>query len=234
MEKFKKIIRIIVILFIAMTAMILLGIIGSNTSFAKGNDLGTEKTIAMELEQNEIIANETKNFLEGFYKNVLNKNIVAEKLTADTVQVLFKEIDDMYPTNMPIKGNIEISTYYKGSGRLYHEAIDIRSIVGTKVFSTISGYVKEVHYQDSSSMHGYGTYVVIANALFSAKFAHLGKILVKKNQLVNKDQLLATVGLTGNSRGVNLHFETIQNADMKDPLSYISKDTLMKNLIVKK
>ena len=46
---------------------------------------------------------------------------------------------------------------------------------------------------------------------------HLDEILVKENQLVEKGQVIGTVGSTGKSTGAHLHWSILVNNTYIDP-----------------
>ena len=212
-----KIVKVFVLLFVSMLSVYTLEIISASASFANDNAKN-------ELIENEAITAESKKFLSDFYMPVFQKNIDINKLSADSMRVLFSELSNMCPTIVPIKENIKINSkfgYRKLPVAKFHTGIDIHAIYGENVYSTMSGYVDETGYEDIYG-HGYGNYIVVKNEIgFKTRYAHLEKILIKKNQQIIKGQLIGTVGLTGNSTGVNLHYEIIQNDVFRDPQIYI-------------
>lgn len=218
-----KVVRMFVVILVSLLSIYTLEIVAASTSFAIGRDSVEE----YEAKNNKMIAEESKKFLSEFYKPVFEKEIDVNKLSPDSIKQLFSELLNLCPTSPPIKEKVEISSkfgYRKLPSPEFHKGIDIRAVYGQKVYSTMSGTVTEIGYEDSYS-HGYGNYILMKNEIgFETRYAHLQKISVKKGQNVQKNQLLGTVGLTGNSTGVNLHYEVIQGNDAKDPQKFILMD----------
>lgn len=228
-----KIIRIIVVLLIVFLSIYTIEILSAGTSFALGSD--NKSKFESEFESNKMIVKESKKFLTGFYAPIFDKDLDANKLTPDSIKILFSELLNLCPTSIPVKEKLEIASKYgyrKYPYSEFHKGIDIRAIYGEKVYSTMNGIVDEIGYEDSYS-HGYGNYILLKNEIgFKTRYAHLEKMLVKKGQRVEKNQLLGTVGLTGNSTGVNLHYEVIQDGETKNPQQFIimgMKDSLKNN-----
>jgi murein DD-endopeptidase MepM/ murein hydrolase activator NlpD len=70
----------------------------------------------------------------------------------------------------------------------------------------------------------YGNAVIIDHRNgYQTLYAHLSKISVKKGDVVEKGDRLGTMGSTGRSTGVHLHFEVIVNGNEKNPMSYLRK-----------
>lgn len=223
-----KIAKIFIILFAIMLSIYTLEIISANISLAN-NDANT----TIESTDNKLIATESKKFLSDFYGPVFQKNIDVNKLSADSIKKLYSELLNMCPTKGPINEDEIISSKFgfrKTPFARFHNGIDIKAIYGESVYSTMSGTIENVGYAQ-----GYGNNILIKNEIgFETRYAHLDKMLVTKGQKIEKNQLIGTVGLTGNSTGVNLHYEVIQNNDFKDPQIYIlmgtrniSKDTMV-------
>lgn len=94
--------------------------------------------------------------------------------------------------------------------RTFHHGIDIRAPQGTPVRAVRAGNVTFA-FKD---MRGGGGLMVDVSTLILVggkrvtRYAHLQKILVKKNDTVKKGQIIGLVGSTGFSTGPHLHFET--------------------------
>lgn len=96
----------------------------------------------------------------------------------------------------------------RGSLGGYHMAIDIACERGTNIFAAESGTVVQCEWTD----YGYGYYVEIDHGMvdgFSLRtlYAHNSELLVDVGQYVEKGDLIALSGSTGNSTGPHLHFE---------------------------
>lgn len=130
-------------------------------------------------------------------------------------------------TNLPFTGKFKITKFYGVPGNYkakYHTGIDIVGISNSNVYSVCDGTVKEIHNIDDNS---YGKYVkIIDNATQKIfLFAHLDKIFVKKNTLVNRLSIIGKMGSTGNSSGPHTHIElrsaTDKYGEDENPANYM-------------
>jgi murein DD-endopeptidase MepM/ murein hydrolase activator NlpD len=224
MKKIKALIRIVITILSVALVFGLLGLVGSTMSTANGES--TNKNSLLEYENNELT--ETKNiygnFMTEIYPVIIGENIDFNKLPVDSIQKYLNQILNLYPNISPIKtiDSIHVSSKFGWrtnpvSGvKHMHTGIDIDMPLGTEIHSTMSGIVEEVIF---TPKNGYGKYVVIKNTLgFTTLYAHLNKINVKKGQEIVKNQVIGTLGATGNVTGPNLHYEIFQTGDRKNPL----------------
>ncbi|MDP3011146.1 MAG: peptidoglycan DD-metalloendopeptidase family protein [Candidatus Hydromicrobium sp.] len=102
-----------------------------------------------------------------------------------------------------------------------HKGVDIANDVGTNIHATASGVVIYAGWHGS-----YGRKVIIYHgpglndATYSTVYAHLSKIYVKVGDEVTKDDVIGTMGNTGNSTGVHLHYEVLVNGVPKNPMDF--------------
>ena len=95
-----------------------------------------------------------------------------------------------------------------------HTGIDFSAPIGTPVLAAATGIASKVVEADP----GYGNYVeILHNKGWVTKYAHLNQVLIKQNQMVNKGDLIGTVGNTGRSTGSHLHFELLSEGVPIDP-----------------
>ena len=67
-------------------------------------------------------------------------------------------------------------------------------------------------------LFGLGNFVEVSHENgFKSKYAHMGKVYVKKNQTITTDNILGEVGLTGHTSGPHTHLEIIHNGEYVDP-----------------
>lgn len=83
-----------------------------------------------------------------------------------------------------------------------HKGIDIAANTGTQIKAAMDGTVTI-----SSTTGSYGYHIQLTNNDVSTMYAHCSKLLVKVGDNVNKGQVIAEVGSTGNSTNPHLHFE---------------------------
>ena len=102
----------------------------------------------------------------------------------------------------PVRGGGRISSGYGWRSGGFHGGIDIAAPRGASVLAADSGVVVSQGWDG-----GYGLSVVICHGHFYTRYAHNSKNLVNTGQTVNKGQVIAAVGSTGNSTGSHLHFE---------------------------
>ena len=100
----------------------------------------------------------------------------------------------------------------------FHLAIDLACDNGTNVLAAAGGVVLRSEYHAS-----YGNYVLIdhGNGL-STLYAHMSSNNVGVGETVSAGQLIGWVGLTGNTFGYHLHFETRENGSTVNPRNYIA------------
>lgn len=102
--------------------------------------------------------------------------------------------------------------------RKLHKGIDIAAPIGTPIFASGEGIVKEASWDDG----GYGNLVTILHPDGSETlYAHNNRIFVTKGQRVSQGQPIAEVGSTGRSTGPHLHFEVLQQNKLLDPIELL-------------
>lgn len=100
--------------------------------------------------------------------------------------------------------------------RAFHTGIDIALPTGTEILAGGTGVV-----QFAGDNGGYGLTVVIdyGNGI-TALYAHCSQLLVSVGQTVNRGDVIALVGSTGNSTGPHLHLEVMRNGRRLNPLFF--------------
>lgn len=126
----------------------------------------------------------------------------------------------------PGSGQLAYPTSYRSisagypnySSGAYHGGVDFRCPTGTPVYASDSGYVAIA----KSLTYSYGKYILInhGNGL-STLYAHNSQLCVSQGQAVQKGQLIAYSGSTGNSSGPHLHFEVRLNGNRVNPMNYL-------------
>ncbi|MCG7499848.1 peptidoglycan DD-metalloendopeptidase family protein [Vibrio sp. Of7-15] len=88
--------------------------------------------------------------------------------------------------------------------RHHHLGIDLTCKRGTEMFAPADGVVELVR----PSKKGYGNLLKLRHSFgFMTMYAHLDKFKVKTGQFIQKGDLIATCGNSGNSTGPHLHYE---------------------------
>jgi LysM repeat protein len=98
-----------------------------------------------------------------------------------------------------------------------HEGIDIMMPEGTSVHAAEAG---KVIYSDW--MGAYGKVVIVKHAgHYASIYAHNRKVLVDKGNFIERGDVIAESGSTGNATGPHLHFEIRRAERAEDPLLYL-------------
>jgi murein DD-endopeptidase MepM/ murein hydrolase activator NlpD len=115
----------------------------------------------------------------------------------------------------PIYGHFSSGYGWRGIGS--HEGIDLTAKPGTPVLAAEAGRVIESGWRGD-----YGRVVVVKHARnYSTLYAHNRSLRVKKGAFVEKGDVIAEVGQTGNATGPHLHFEIRRERRPEDPLRYL-------------
>ena len=135
----------------------------------------------------------------------------------------YPDINFMIPVEGIVTGVYGTQRYYNGEKGNYHNGHDIAADTGTPIYSPSSGKViltGDYYYNGKFVMINHG------NSLISI-FLHMNDIHVSKGSIVEKGELIGTVGNTGLSTGPHLHWSVLLNNTYVDPLG------LVKNIKVK-
>lgn len=164
-------------------------------------ELKAQKAIVAELEEIE------RKRKEEALKNQLNLTYDGGKMT------------------WPLPGYSRISSYFGyrsnpfgGSGREYHNGVDLPAPRGTKIVAAYDGQVAWSYYSNSA-----GNWVGIdhGNEIYTV-YMHMSKRLVSEGDTVKKGDVIGLVGTTGRSTGNHLHFGIRKNGSYVDPLKWVS------------
>lgn len=120
----------------------------------------------------------------------------------------------------PVRGSLTSSFGWRRGRR--HEGIDIAARKGTPIHAAESGRIIF-----SGRLGDYGKVVIVKHAgRYSTVYAHNTRNKVKKGAFVEKGDVIATVGRTGNASGPHLHFEVRRDRVAHDPSDYLPKPGL--------
>ena len=115
----------------------------------------------------------------------------------------------------PVRGRIS-SGFGRRRGRS-HDGIDISARRGTRIRAAEAGRVIHV-----GRVGDYGQVVILKHSgIFKTVYAHNRVNRVRKGAFVEKGDVIAEVGATGNARGSHLHFELRRGARAQNPLLYL-------------
>ncbi len=120
------------------------------------------------------------------------------------------------PNGWPLKQG-RVSSKYGPRGRRMHKGMDIASNIGTPVFAVESATVVRSKY-----VRGYGNLVELKHSdMYSSRYGHNSKLIVKRGQHVDKGEMIALSGNTGRSTGPHVHFEVRQSGVAINPFKYL-------------
>jgi len=136
-----------------------------------------------------------------------------------------KEINILVPSGMPAEGRITRGFNPEDENlSRRHMGVDIVNKEGTKVYATADGVVEFAGWDDifgkliilkhtsESDSQGYQTY-----------YGHNLVNLVSEGEIVNKGDLIALSGNTGQSTGPHLHYEIRKDGLPIDPQEYMKR-----------
>ncbi|MBR2400364.1 MAG: M23 family metallopeptidase [Tidjanibacter sp.] len=108
-----------------------------------------------------------------------------------------------------------IHPFYKSL--VSHQGVDYTVPVGSRVFATADGKVKEVKTRKTTA----GRYIVIDHGHgYETQYSHLSRIDVKKGQKVRRGDIIGLTGNSGLSLSPHLHYEVKFNGMRVDPIHY--------------
>ncbi len=160
-------------------------------------------------DRDEFVPDEsTKEYIENYNKNSYY-NLQKEKEDADEKwgkPVEGGVVTDVFGNrNNPVTGKNE-----------NHKGLDIGVPMNTEAKAVKSGVVTDKGYSDS-----YGNWVkYVTYDGYEILYAHLSSVKAEKNQKVNKGDVIAYTGNTGNSTGPHIHYEIKENNEYLDPYDY--------------
>lgn len=170
---------------------------------------GDEKTYEFEIAQREYVVQRIDGLppkhvtpdAETLAKIKLDRQKAIDARKIDIRTPYFLQGFD-WPAEGWITGIYGSQRILNGHPRAPHMGVDIASKTGTPIYAPAAGEVTLAEDMQLSGKtlfidHGYG---------LRSDFMHLDKIHVKKGELVEKGQLVATMGATGRATGPHLHW----------------------------
>ncbi len=134
-----------------------------------------------------------------------------QNVISESVAVLTTSNSVRYPVD-----EVKITQDY----RFYHPGIDLDGLTGDAIYPIMSGRVEDISY----SKFAYGNAVIVNHGSgLTSLYAHLSKIEVVKDQLVDITTKIGEMGATGRSSGDHLHLEIRDNGVAINPLSILPR-----------
>jgi murein DD-endopeptidase MepM/ murein hydrolase activator NlpD len=101
----------------------------------------------------------------------------------------------------------------------FHGGLDIAAESGAPVYATAEGTVIEAARHSS-----YGNLIVIDHGFgIQTRYGHLSKFSVKTGERVKRGDVIGLVGATGRATGPHLHYETLVNGRLLNPLRLLTQ-----------
>ena len=117
----------------------------------------------------------------------------------------------------PVRGRVISGFGPKPNGQ-HNDGIDLAVPEGTAVRAAEDGVVAYA----GSELKGYGNLILIRHANgFVTAYAHASEIMVKRNDTVQRGQVIAKSGQTGSVTSPQLHFEIRKGSTPVDPAQFL-------------
>lgn len=163
----------------------------------------------------------------------IDLDIVKEKAFKMTKSIkkikeyLAKERDIFFatPLGWPVKGRITSSFGRRINPKTrkwgFHAAVDIGgNKTGTPIKATADGIVSYSGWRKAA-----GRVVIIEHGMgYQTVYAHNNQNLVKVGQIVNRGDVISTVGSSGRSTGPHVHYAILKNGKPVNPKRYLKKE----------
>jgi murein DD-endopeptidase MepM/ murein hydrolase activator NlpD len=116
----------------------------------------------------------------------------------------------------PVRGRL--TGLFGTRKRRRHQGIDLAAKPGTLIRASESGRV----IYSGNGLGAYGKVVIVRHSnRYVSVYAHNRKNRVRKGTFVDKGDVIAEVGETGNATGPHLHFEIRRDERARDPLDFL-------------
>jgi murein DD-endopeptidase MepM/ murein hydrolase activator NlpD len=153
-----------------------------------------------------------------------NEHNIEQACVVEEKKIEYFTIDRFYPLkNGAVVGRYGDHRYYDVNGKRvsesYHLGTDFASVKKAPLYVSSSGKVVFNQYNGI-----YGNNIIINHGLgLCSLYAHASKTHVKKDQRVDKDQLIANTGSTGLVMGDHLHFSILIQGVAVTPIQWLDK-----------
>ena len=145
----------------------------------------------------------------------LERKIVRESRNkAALIKELFYNNGFNVPASGPISGVYGSQRILNGKAKSPHYGIDIALPEGYNVLAPMDGIVLFVH---NDLYFSGGTIIIGHGQGLTTSYLHLSEILVEKEEIIKKGDLIGRVGSTGRATGPHLHWGVELNGKRLDP-----------------
>ena len=152
------------------------------------------------------------------YERIIRENKLIAKVRTLNSKIDYTFQDFLLPVNGIITGVFGSQRILNGKPRRPHYGIDIAAKKGSKVISPTDAIVrlseKDLYFTGGTIMldHGHG---------ITSVYSHLSKVLVKKNDKIQKGDVIGLIGSTGRSTGPHLDWRINWFDQRLDPMMFI-------------
>ena len=152
------------------------------------------------------------------YERIIKENELIAKVRTLNSKVEYTFQDFLLPADGIITGVFGSQRILNGKPRRPHYGIDIATKKGSKVIAPTDAIVRlskrDLYFTGGTIMldHGHG---------ITSVYSHLSKVLVKKNDKIQKGDVIGLVGSTGRSTGPHLDWRINWFDQRLDPMMFI-------------
>ena len=161
--------------------------------------------------------------LEQIENQIINSEQQLEVI--DALFVSRNTQDELFIAGRPIKWGWMSSAYgyrtdpFSGK-RAWHAGVDFAGKEDSDIIAVASGVVTW-----SGKRYGYGNLIEVSHGNgYITRYAHCKELLAAVGDVVEKGQVLATMGSTGRSTGPHVHYEVRKEGKTLNPKKYIHRE----------
>ncbi len=160
--------------------------------------------------------------------DVITKELSIQSKSLDEILKMAKAKDKLLaaiPAIQPVK-NEDLKRMASGFGyrtdpftkaRKMHEGMDFTAKMGTPIYATGDGVVKNA----DNSLSGYGNHIEINHGYgYLTLYGHLSKYKVRAGQRVKRGDVIGYVGSTGRSEAPHCHYEVHKDGKVVNPINF--------------
>jgi murein DD-endopeptidase MepM/ murein hydrolase activator NlpD len=158
----------------------------------------------------------------------IENQIVNSEQQLEVIDALFvsrSTQDELFIAGRPIKWGWMSSAYgfrtdpFSGK-RAWHAGVDFAGKEDSDIVAVASGVVTW-----SGKRYGYGNLIEVSHGNgYITRYAHCKELLAAVGDVVEKGQVLATMGSTGRSTGPHVHYEVRKDGKTVNPKKYIHRE----------
>ncbi|MEI6886943.1 MAG: M23 family metallopeptidase [bacterium] len=207
-----------VLLVISLALLILVGLNVYRISKVQSSSATSDKTVSIaHITTSEVIVNSESKA----------SSVSSSRVSSESSKVTVKNVVSMSSTSAsngkylyPLDtDSCKEVTYVRGYS-LSHRGVDLTSTANEKckLLATADGEVIQARWTTNGS--GYQVQIQLSDNIV-VQYSNLSKIIVNEGQRVNKSDLIAYMGNTGEAFGTHLHFSVYENNQSIDPAKII-------------